>query len=163
MGPIRGEIQQLDPDMPAPQIMTLDEFLEIRVEETGGPAEMVAIFGLLALLVAMVGVFGVMSYSVSQRTLEIGIRMSLGARPIEILRLVIAAGLKITLVGVAVGLSGAMAASRLLTSFLYEVNPLNPLIFIAVSAALVVVALLACYVPARWAARVDPMIALRYQ
>ena len=89
--------------------------------------------------------------------------MSLGARPIEILRLVIAAGLKITLVGVAVGLSGAMAASRLLTSFLYEVNPLNPLIFIAVSAALVVVALLACYVPARWAARVDPMIALRYQ
>jgi predicted permease len=163
MAPLRREIEQLDPNMPVSHIMTLNEFLEIRVDETGGPADMVGVLGVLALLLAMVGVFGVMSYSVSQRTREIGIRIALGAQRSEILKLVLRKGVKITLIGVVIGLAGAVAATRVVSSFLYGVDPLDPVTFAGVSAALLAAALLACYLPAQWGTRVDPVGALRHE
>jgi predicted permease len=163
MAPLRREIEQLDPNMPVSHIMTLNEFLEISVDETGGPADMVGVLGVLALLLAMVGVFGVMSYSVSQRTREIGIRIALGAQRSEILKLVLRKGVKITLIGVVIGLAGAVAATRVVSSFLYGVDPLDPVTFAGVSAALLAAALLACYLPAQWGTRVDPVGALRHE
>jgi predicted permease len=163
MAPLRGELKRLDPNLPPPQIVTLTKFVEDVAERDEGPLTIVGISGLLALLLAMVGVYGVMSYSVSQRTQEIGVRMALGAQRGQILKQVLSSGLKVTLLGVCIGLVGAVALTRLWSAYLFGVSPLDPLTFIGVAVTMILVAFAACSIPARRAARVDPMVALRYE
>jgi putative ABC transport system permease protein len=120
-----------------------------------------AIFALTALLLAAIGLYGVMAYAVSQRTQAIGIRLALGATPRDILRLVIGEGLVVTLVGIGIGVAGAIALTRYLQTLLFGVTPRDPVTFIAIAALLLITALAACYVPARRAMRLDPAVALR--
>lgn len=125
--------------------------------------EMVALFALTALLLSGLGIYGVISYVVSERTHEIGIRMALGAERRNILQMVLRQGMGLAIAGAAVGLACALIVSQLMTGLLYGVRPIDPLTFLGVAVLLLVVALLACYVPARRAVRVDPLVALRYE
>ena len=126
-------------------------------------AYLMGIFGVVALLLASVGIYGVMSYAVTQRTQEIGVRMALGAQALDVLKLVLRNGMTIALIGVAIGLGGAYALSRVLSSMLFKVSPTDLMTFGVVSISLIVVALIACYLPARRATRVDPLVALRHE
>jgi putative ABC transport system permease protein len=126
-------------------------------------ALLLGLFSGLALILAAVGIYGVISYSVIQRTHEIGIRMSLGAQPGQVLRLVMGQGARLALAGILIGAAAALALTRFMQSLLFEVRPADPLTFVAIVGLLALVALAACYIPARRAMRVDPMTALRYE
>lgn len=158
---IRQEIRALDPDMPVNRMKTMDELIaESMVMEHFGMTLM-SLFSVVALILSSLGIYGIMAYSTSQRTHEIGVRIAIGAQMSDVVKLVVWQGLGLTLIGVAVGLIGSFAVSRFLSSQLYGISAVDPLTFINVSLFLIAVSLLACYIPARRAAKVDPLIALR--
>ena len=160
---VRSEVQALDPSLPVSNIKTVSQMIDERISAKRLMTYILAVFGLTALLLASVGIYGVMSYAVTQRTQEIGIRMALGARAIDVLKLVVRNGMSLALIGMAIGLAGAYALTRLLANLLFHVTPTDSLTFAAVSLSLILVALLACYIPARRATKVDPLVALRYE
>jgi macrolide transport system ATP-binding/permease protein len=160
---VRREVQALDPNLPAFNAMSLADNIDISLFPSRFGAVLLGVFGFLALLIASIGIYGVMSYGVSERTHEMGIRMALGARGSDVLRLVISQGMWLALIGVAIGAGLALAVTRVVKSYLYDVSVTDPLTFIGIASLLIVVALLACYVPARRATRVDPLKALRYE
>ncbi|HEV2287437.1 MAG TPA: ABC transporter permease [Candidatus Acidoferrales bacterium] len=157
------EIWSFDKDQPISSVETMQHRVATSVASPRFQSFLLAAFGALGLLLAMVGIYGVISYSVTQRTHEIGIRMALGAEPRQVLRLVLAQGLRLAAIGVAVGIVASLFLTRLMSSLLFGVSATDAVTFIGVALLLVVVALLACYIPARRAMRVDPMVALRYE
>jgi predicted permease len=158
-----GEVHKFDPSLPVTHVMTLDNLFSDSVSPRRFSTFLLGVFAAMALLLAAMGIYGVMSYVVSLRTNEIGIRMALGAQPSDIWRLVIGRGAQLAFTGVAFGLVGAFLLTKLISSLLYGVKPTDPVTFAGVALLLVSVALLACYLPARRAIRVDPMVALRYE
>jgi putative ABC transport system permease protein len=160
---IRRDTRAIDKDLPVTDIAAMPEIVDATLAQPRFQTLLLGLFGALALILAAVGIYGVISYSVIQRTHEIGIRMSLGAQPRQVLRLVMGQGAKLALAGIVIGAVAAFALTRLMRSLLFEVNPADPLTFAAIAALLVAVALAACYVPARRATSVDPMTALRYE
>jgi predicted permease len=158
---LSSEVQELVPGLPASNAMTVREYLEYSQGGARGPAILVGVFGLLALALASVGLYGVMYYSVNQRTREFGIRLAIGATTNGVTRMVLLRGLRMTLAGLVLGILMALAMTRLLGGFLFEVSPLDPLVFAGGMAVLLGVGQLASYLPARFASRSDPMTALR--
>jgi putative ABC transport system permease protein len=158
---IRNAVLQLDKEQPIANIRTLDQFLSASVAQQQFSVLLLGVFASVALVLAAVGIYGVLSYAVTQRTHEIGIRMALGAGQRDVLRLVVGQGMLLTLIGVVAGLVLSFALTRLMTTLLFGVAPTDPLTFSLIALLLVAVALLACWIPARRATRVDPLIALR--
>jgi putative ABC transport system permease protein len=158
-----AEVHKFDSNLPVTHVITLDHLFSDSLSPRRFSTFLLGVFAGLALLLAAMGIYGVMSYVVSLRTNEIGIRMALGAQPGDIWRLVIGRGTQLAFAGVALGIMGAFALTKLISSLLYGVKPTDPVTFGGVALLLVGVALLACYVPARRAMRVDPMVALRYE
>jgi macrolide transport system ATP-binding/permease protein len=160
---VRHEVQTLDPNLPPFNVITLSENIDISLFPARFGALLLGGFGVLALVLATVGIYGVMSYSVSKRTHEIGIRMALGAQANSVLRLVVGQGMVLALIGVVVGLAASFALTRVVKSLLYGVSATDLLTFTAIAVLLLGVALLACLVPGRRATKVDPLVALRYE
>jgi len=160
---IRTETKAVIPNLPAPSIRTMDSLLSETVAQPRLQTGLLSLFAGLALLLAAVGLYGVLAYAVAQRTHEIGVRIALGAQKRNVFSLVIGQGMKLALAGVTAGVLLALAVTRVLNSLLYDIKPTDPLTFVAVSLLLVVIALLACWLPARRAASVHPTEALRYE
>jgi predicted permease len=160
---VRGAVAALNPDLPVFDVTPLETSMQFGSVFERLAATLAGWFGLLALVLAAVGTFGVIAFSTRQRTHEIGVRVALGARPREITALILRQGLRLTLIGVLIGIASAVALGRWVSSLLYGVAPTDPITFAAVSAVLTLIALAACYIPARRAAHVDPMVALRHE
>jgi predicted permease len=160
---VRQQVSEIDPQVPIYGAETLEQVAADSMAEPRMTASLVSLFGGLVLFLAVAGIYGVIAYWVTERTHEIGVRMALGAERRDVLRMVVGQGLRLALIGVAIGIAGAFVLTRFLASLLYGVKATDPLTFIAVSFILIAVALLACYIPARRAAKVDPMVALRYE
>jgi putative ABC transport system permease protein len=158
---VRDQMKQLDPELPVDRVLPMDEIVSESVAEPRFRTILLGAFALMATLLAAVGVYGLISYSVTQRTREIGIRMALGARPAQVMLPVVREGLTLGLVGVVIGLAGAFAATRVLSTFLFGVGATDPLTFAGVAVLLLLVAFIASYIPSRRALRVDPITALR--
>jgi putative ABC transport system permease protein len=160
---VRNAVRAADKDQPIESVITMKQFMSDTQKERRFYLLLLGIFSAVALTLATVGIFGVISYSVARRTHEIGIRMALGATRRDVLKLVVGQGMALLLIGVMIGIAGAIGLTRFLISMLYEVRPADPLTFAGVSLLLAAVGLLACYIPARRATRVDPTVALRYE
>jgi predicted permease len=160
---VRREVESVDPNVPVHSISTMDQIIARSVADRRFALELLGVFAIVALLLAAIGICGVMSYSISQRTHELGIRVALGAQRLDILCMALGEGLRIVLIGLASGLAGAAIVTRVFRSLLFQIAPGDPTTFLAASAILVGVALLACYIPARRATRVDPLVALRLE
>ena len=160
---IRGAVRELDPTLPVYNLWSMDEVVSRSMVQPRFLALLLATFSGIALFLAAIGIYGVMAYSVAQRTQEIGVRMALGARPFHVLRLVFKQSLVMLLFGTVIGLAGAFVLTRAMRTLLFEVTATDPLTYVSVIGLLVVVALLASYIPARRAAKVDPLVALRYE
>jgi putative ABC transport system permease protein len=158
---VRREVQAIDPELPLFRVTTLEREVGQTLAQPRFQAVLLAVFALIALLLAALGIYGVTSHAVGQRTQEVGIRMAMGAARHDVLRLVVLQHLRPALIGLAIGLAGAVALSRFLDSLLFGVGATDPATFAAVACMLLIVAALACLIPARRATRVDPVIALR--
>jgi predicted permease len=161
---VRDTTRAIDPDMPLFDIRTMESFFEKRAML--GPrliAQLVTTIGLMGLLLAVIGLYGVVAYAVNRRTKEIGIRMAIGAKPADVLRMVLGQGMTFTVIGLTVGIAGAMFAMRFLITFIVGVKPHDPAVFIGVPVILAAVMMAACWIPARRAARVDPVLTLRQE
>jgi putative ABC transport system permease protein len=158
----RGILQELNPEIPA-RFRTFSQVYSASLGSRRFNLILIGFFGIAALLLATAGVFGVMAYTVNRRTREIGVRVALGAGSRDVLRMILGQGLRTILIGVVIGLAGSLALTRTVESLLFGVTASDPLTFAGVILLLVAAALLACYIPARRATRVDPMVALRYE
>lgn len=160
---VRQRVHELDAELPVSTVRTMDQWVANNAARPRLNTVLLGTFACVALLIAAIGIYGVLAYSVNLRTREIGVRMTLGAQPAGVLRMVVREGMAMGLAGISAGLLGALAASRALTSMLFGVEARDPAIFALVAGVLVIVALGACYVPARRATRVDPVVVLRYE
>jgi putative ABC transport system permease protein len=159
---VRREVASIDKDQPVANIKPMDQIMSESLARPRFSFLLLTIFAGVALVLAAVGVYGVMSYSVVQRTHEYGIRMALGAQARDIFTLVLKEGFRLAIIGIAVGIAGALALTHYLRSLLFGISATDPIIFLSISLMLITIALLACYIPARNAMRVAPMIALRH-
>jgi putative ABC transport system permease protein len=160
---VRTQVQSVDPEIPVFGASSMEELISKSVSEPRFNSVLLASFAGLALVLAAVGIYGVIAYSVTQRTHEIGIRMALGAEPRSVANRVVGEGARLALLGIALGMVAALALARLIANFLFGVTATDPATFCGVAMLLTLVALAACYIPARRAARVDPIVALRYE
>ena len=162
-GAVRKEVQALDPDQPISNVKKMSDWVEESVAAPRYRTTLLALFAALAMILAATGIYGVMSYTVTQRTHEIGVRVAIGAEPRDVFRMVIRQGMTLAIIGVVFGLIGAFGLTRLMTTMLFGVEPTDPTTFIGISALLTAVALVACCIPGRRATKVDPLVALRYE
>jgi predicted permease len=160
---LRGELQRLDPNLPLYNVQTLSDHMDVPLFPFRMAATVLGSLGILAIVLAAIGIYGVMSYVVAGRTREIGVRMALGAARRDVLLLIVRQGMTLAAIGLGIGLLTALGVARLLSQILYGVSPADPLTFAGVSLLLALVAALACYIPARRATKVDPLVALRYE
>jgi putative ABC transport system permease protein len=160
---VRETVWAVDKDLPVSDVRTMEEVISESLARQRFSTLLLGVFAGLALVLAAVGIYGVMSYSVTQRTHEIGIRMALGAQKSDVLKLTVGQGLKLVLAGVVIGVAGSLVLTRLMSSLLFGVSATDPATLVTISLVFVGVALLASYIPARRAAKVDPLTALRYE
>jgi putative ABC transport system permease protein len=160
---LRQKVRELDPELPLANVRTMQEWISNNAAQPRLNARLLTLFAAMALLIAAIGIYAVLAYSVTQRTREIGLRIALGAQPAVVLRLVVSEGMKVALIGICAGLLGALAVGRAVSSLVYGVAVYDPSTFAGAAIVLTVIAFAACFLPARRAAKVDPMVALRYE